>query len=151
MAVKLDLAGFGKRVGDLRDEAGLTQKQLAAVVGGGDSKVSEWESGKRAPDAESLMRLAVALGTTVDYLLTGEEGAGEWARDRLLALVNELNRGAWREPEAAPSAVPPFDPAKGADEWSRWNAPHDAATPDASAHVGGGRPTPPGRSGKRRK
>lgn len=97
VAVNLDLDAFGKRLEALRKRAGLTQTQLAEVVGGGTSKISEWESGGRKPDAEGLLRAAVRLGTTVDYLLTGSSGAAEWTRERLTALLADLEAGTWRE------------------------------------------------------
>ena len=46
----------------LRADAGMTQKELAAAVGVGQGRLSEWERGAHVPSARSIARLAVALG-----------------------------------------------------------------------------------------
>lgn len=43
-------------------QKGMTQKQLAARVGVGESAVSLWLSGKREPTMSKLKRLCEALG-----------------------------------------------------------------------------------------
>ncbi len=56
----------------LREEKGLTQKQLAAMLCVSDKTVSKWETGRGLPDISILMELAAALGVSVPELLTGE-------------------------------------------------------------------------------
>ena len=46
----------------LRADAGMTQKELAAAVGVGQGRLSEWERGAHVPSARSITRLAGALG-----------------------------------------------------------------------------------------
>jgi transcriptional regulator with XRE-family HTH domain len=53
---------LGDRIRRLRREAGLTQVALAAGLGLRQSSVSEWETGRTAPEAGSLARLADILG-----------------------------------------------------------------------------------------
>ncbi len=55
-----------------RMSKGLTQKQLAEQMGVTRAAVANWETGVSSPTAESLIRLARILGTTVDALLADD-------------------------------------------------------------------------------
>ena len=55
-----------------RKAAGLTQKQLGALIGVAESTISQYESGKRQPDNTALLMMAEELHTTVGYLLGAE-------------------------------------------------------------------------------
>lgn len=58
------------RFAQLRDEAGMTQEQLAERLGYTNSQtISTWELGTRQPKTETLERLADMYETSVDYLL----------------------------------------------------------------------------------
>jgi transcriptional regulator with XRE-family HTH domain len=59
----------GKRARELREEAKLTQQELASRVGVARQTILSWEKGIFAPDAENLHNLATALGTSVSELL----------------------------------------------------------------------------------
>lgn len=48
-------------------------KELGAEVGVAESTISQYETGKRQPDYETLLKLGEFFGVSVDYLLTGEE------------------------------------------------------------------------------
>ena len=63
----------GKRMRDRRRELGITQAQLAEMVGTAQARISQIENGESEPSIDVLMRLARALGVTTDYLL----GMGE--------------------------------------------------------------------------
>ena len=52
---------------------GLTMKQLANIVGVTEASISHYETGRREPDNDMLLRIANALGVTVDYLISNEE------------------------------------------------------------------------------
>ena len=60
---------FKSRLKKLRSEKGLTQKQVADVLGIAAVTVSGWEIGKSLPEAQYLTPLAEVLGTSVDSLL----------------------------------------------------------------------------------
>lgn len=49
----------------LREEKGITQKQLADLVGVERSTVAKWETGTAFPGGAKLPKLARALGCTV--------------------------------------------------------------------------------------
>ena len=73
---------FGQRVRRLREAKGWTQIHFAVnVLGANPQTVSRWERGLslRRPDRRLVERAARALGTTVPYLLRGEEEPGEAA------------------------------------------------------------------------
>lgn len=53
----------------LRNEKGLSQRQLAERVGIDKSTVALYESGKRLPSLSRLVSLSCALGVTTDFLL----------------------------------------------------------------------------------
>lgn len=56
----------------LRKQKGLTMKELASRIGCSESAVSQYETGRRSPDYETLLKIAEELETSVNYLLTGE-------------------------------------------------------------------------------
>lgn len=62
-----------KMLRTLRKQKGLSMKSLGAVVGVAESTISQYETGKREPDYEILLKLSEFLGVSVDYLLRGEE------------------------------------------------------------------------------
>lgn len=57
------------RVRELRKENKMTMKQLGEIIGVAESTISQYETGKREPDNEMLLRLAEHFGVTVDFLL----------------------------------------------------------------------------------
>jgi len=65
---------LGNRIRDKRKAKGLTLQQLGDVFGISRSSVSDWERGATRPDPAKLVRLADALGTTVEYLLEESDG-----------------------------------------------------------------------------
>lgn len=68
---------LGNRIKQLREKLGLTQKELALRIGVARSSLASWEVGRREPDYEMLQKLADALDSNVQYLLTGKNGVSE--------------------------------------------------------------------------
>lgn len=64
---------FEDRLKTLRLEKGLTQEELAEKICVTKQAISKWENGISMPDVALLGSLAELYGTTVDFLLTGEE------------------------------------------------------------------------------
>lgn len=62
---------FGARLKALRKQKNWAQKELAALVDIRFQQLNKYESGLNIPPAEMLVKLADALGVTVDFLLTG--------------------------------------------------------------------------------
>ncbi|MBO4939493.1 MAG: helix-turn-helix transcriptional regulator [Clostridia bacterium] len=54
---------------ELRLERGLTQPQLATLVGVSKGMISIWENNVNEPKASYIKRLAIVLEVSSDYLL----------------------------------------------------------------------------------
>ena len=61
------------RIREVRKQRKMTMKELGASVGVAESTISQYETGKRNPDHETILRLAESLGTTYSYLIGLEE------------------------------------------------------------------------------
>lgn len=57
-----------------RTSARMTQEQLAEAVGVSRQTVAKWEAGETSPDLEHAAALADALGTSLDALVTFDDG-----------------------------------------------------------------------------
>jgi transcriptional regulator with XRE-family HTH domain len=66
---------MGTRLRELRGRAGLTQENLARAIDVTVGAVRKWEAGQSTPSLERAVRLAAALGVTVDEL-AGVGGPG---------------------------------------------------------------------------
>ena len=62
----------GNTIKQLREGRGLTQAELAQMIGVSSKTVSKWETGKGLPDITLLQPLAQALGISVIELMNGE-------------------------------------------------------------------------------
>lgn len=60
---------FGDRLKLLREDLGLTQKELASVLLISPSTIGMYEQNYRMPDSEMLIRIADLFKVSVDYLL----------------------------------------------------------------------------------
>lgn len=61
-----------KTIKRLREERGLTQSQLAEIIGVSDKAVSKWETSKGLPDISLVEPLSKALGVSVMELMSGD-------------------------------------------------------------------------------
>jgi transcriptional regulator with XRE-family HTH domain len=62
----------GRRIAAVREQRRLTQKELAKRAGISTTFLSEVENDKRNLSSEVLLKLANALGTSLDYLMRGQ-------------------------------------------------------------------------------
>lgn len=53
----------------IRIDRGLTQCQLAGMIGCRQKDISRWESGECTPSSASLLKLSAALGCTMEELI----------------------------------------------------------------------------------
>jgi transcriptional regulator with XRE-family HTH domain len=70
------MATAGDRIRAIREELRLTQDQLAESTGISKGFLSDVENNKRNVSSEYLLKIANALGASVDYLLRGEAKEG---------------------------------------------------------------------------
>lgn len=62
---------IGDRILLLMKERHLSQRDLAMMIGVTESALSRYINNEREPKLKILSNLATALGTTIDYLITG--------------------------------------------------------------------------------
>ena len=67
--------GIGERIRTLREKKGLSQTELARLIGVRPQSVQQWEAGKTEPRSGRLEALAEALDTYLAYLRFGDQGA----------------------------------------------------------------------------
>jgi len=63
------LAHIGKTIKTLREKAGITQEELAKILGVSRPAVTDIEQGKRRVSSEELVRLSKALRVSADQIL----------------------------------------------------------------------------------
>ena len=62
---------FGRRLKECREQIGMTQEELAILVGVEKQHISRMERGTRACSIDLLVILATTLHVSTDYLLIG--------------------------------------------------------------------------------
>ena len=63
------MVDFSNRLRDLRNAKGLTQIQVAEIVGGSKAMISSYELGTRYPPYDVLIKLSRLYDVSTDYLL----------------------------------------------------------------------------------
>lgn len=79
----------------LRDLKGLTDAEISRICDFSKSTLSDWKSGKGTPKTDKLILIARCLGTTVEYLMTGEKPeipGFEPEHLELIELYSKLNK-----------------------------------------------------------
>lgn len=61
------------RIQSLRKQAGLTQVELADKIGVSKSQYIRYETKNVQPPADTMNKLADVLGTSVDFLISGDK------------------------------------------------------------------------------
>lgn len=89
------IMALADRVKALRAERGWSQTDLADRIGAAPAQVSRYESGRTAPSADTVTRLAETFGVSTDYLLIDDaprpfRSAEDALGDRL-ATIAELD------------------------------------------------------------
>lgn len=83
---------IGTKIMELRRKKGMTQEQLAAILGVSAPAVSKWETDSSCPDIALLCPLARALGTNVDTLLSFEEELSQESMGQYMNEIIQLSR-----------------------------------------------------------
>ena len=86
---------MGEIIATLRKEKGMTQKELADLLGITDKAVSKWERDVACPDTMTIPRLAEILGVSIEELMnakgapspSGHKGGGYLANLVLKAIA----------------------------------------------------------------
>ena len=64
---------FGRRCKALREARGLTQKQLANILGIEERSVSRYEEKDSLPRVDTAVKIAKFFGISVEEMVEGEE------------------------------------------------------------------------------
>lgn len=86
MQQEIDYNKLGTKIKQLRQEKGLTQDNLAELVGCNTSHISNIENSYTKLSLNALLAIANSLHTSVDYLLSNQY------ENKSLALDNEIAR-----------------------------------------------------------
>lgn len=73
--MEIDYAMVGRRIRDRRMEMGLSQEALAEQADLSPPYISHIERKAKKPSLSALIRLAAALGVTLDFILAGSQPA----------------------------------------------------------------------------
>lgn len=101
----------GERIRKLRKEAGMTQRQLAQVLGVSPAAVGNYEQGTRIPGYDILNALARCFHVSAEYLIAEKEEAPDLERyvelltNDLLASRNVLFDGQPLRPEEVEKVI----------------------------------------------
>lgn len=78
----MDLKKSGELIASQRKERGMTQTDLANILGVTDKAVSRWETGRGFPDTALLQPLSEALGLSITEIVNGERTRAEHAAEQ---------------------------------------------------------------------
>ncbi len=73
------------RIRELRKSRKITMKQLGEAIGLAESTISHYETGKRQPDNEALLKLGEFFGVPVGYILGAEDRAFATSAERSIS------------------------------------------------------------------
>lgn len=84
---------LGERIAQARQEAGLTQKQLAQKLGTTQRVLTYWEREAAGLRADQLAKLAEALGVSADYFLGRDnKGRGKGPSGKARLIFEEVSK-----------------------------------------------------------
>lgn len=89
--MKLDKKLIGLRVMTKRKEKGLSQENLAEIIGYSKNHLSNIERGKYTPTTAFIFEICNALGETPDYYLIGSTSE---STDKITALIKAMPKNS---------------------------------------------------------
>ncbi|GAV21572.1 LexA family protein [Carboxydothermus pertinax] len=103
---------FGQRLRQLRTERDLTQAELARLLSIGESTISFYESNKRQPDFDTLIKLSNFFNVTIDFLLGRTNENNKPISTKAIPLLGVIRAGIpilaeenWIEEIALPAGI----------------------------------------------
>lgn len=79
---------LGQKILNAIRKRGISQKELASIVGVTEGVISRYVSGEREPKPDMIANIATALHTTSDYLLGIEKDDFDYPRIRRMIARN---------------------------------------------------------------
>ena len=92
---------FGTKLKQARQQAGLSQEQLAEKLSVSRSAVAKWETDKGMPDVTNLKAIAALLEVSIDYLLADDETLSLQSTKEAIDLQSYEKHGRCRVKEDA--------------------------------------------------
>lgn len=83
---------LGENIRDARIKAGLTQSQLAQLIGMGTSTISNYENGRRYISLETTVVIAIALGVSLQDLVPERKWSGPRVSESQMTIYDELDK-----------------------------------------------------------
>ncbi len=96
---------FNENLKKARQDAHMTQEEVAIKIGVAKNTYCNWELGKREPDIMKIKALARLFGVSVDYLVGMEENTvvydlrNRYGEKRFTAYIDALKKLAEGEPQ----------------------------------------------------
>lgn len=87
-----DRAQLGKRIKEARQRAGLSQQQLANVIGVSDKTISAYEVGRVDPPLESLSQISTATSHHMAFFIGDVQSNIEAKLDRIAREMEEVRK-----------------------------------------------------------
>ncbi|MDL2214432.1 helix-turn-helix transcriptional regulator [Clostridia bacterium OttesenSCG-928-O13] len=96
---------------ELRKAKGITMKELGEMVGVAESTISQYETEKREPDFETLLKFGEIFDVSVDFLLRGNIYTGEQPQksDSSSGIIDDAAAEFGRQLFAAHGDIAPED------------------------------------------
>jgi transcriptional regulator with XRE-family HTH domain len=98
----MDANRFGARLRELREQHGLSQKELADRAGLGQRTVSNWEQGSREPVWSNVVSLCQALGVSCEEFLQAPADRAPQGRGRPPKAADQEQEQAPVRPQGRP-------------------------------------------------
>ena len=89
----IEYTSIGRRIRQCRQALGMTQNQLAKLIGVTGSFVGHIERAEKVPSLETVARLSAELGVTMDWLVFGIKQRCDAAPCALYADLGAIMRG----------------------------------------------------------
>lgn len=90
---------IAKNITELRQEAKMTQIELAERLNYSDKAVSKWERGESVPDIAVLAQIAEMFGVTLDYLIRAEHERSEPVQEQEASEAEKSEENGALSPE----------------------------------------------------
>jgi transcriptional regulator with XRE-family HTH domain len=100
--------GHTSRLRQLREAAGLSQRELARMIGQEQSNVRYWEQSDKPPRSDVLAPMAQALGVTVEDVLGMPKRRATAPGGKVRQLFEEVSRLPRRQQDKIVSLLEPF-------------------------------------------
>ena len=73
----IDMAATGRNIARMRQNAGLTVRELQAIFGFGTPQaIYKWQRGTAMPTIDNLVALAVIFGVSIDEIIIVDANSG---------------------------------------------------------------------------